>query len=82
MGMAVEHEVGPVGADRAGEPARAEERPDPLRLADERLRNRGVVEEHDPAMAAGDRLEAFLERGHLIARLLVEPGGGAARRSR
>ena len=73
MGMAVEHEVGPVGADRTGEPARAEERPDALRLADERLGDRGVVEEDDPAMAAGDRLEALLERGNLVAGLLVEP---------
>ena len=35
--------------------------------------DRGVVEQHDPAVAAGDRLEALLEGGHLVARLLVQP---------
>ena len=31
------------------------------------------MEQHDPAVAAGDRLEPFLEGGNLVPRLLVEP---------
>ncbi len=73
VGVTVEHEVGPMSADRACEPARAEERPDALGLADERLGDRCVVEQDDAAVAAGDRLEALLERGHLVAGLLIEP---------
>ena len=58
-------------ADRRGQPRRAEEGPDRLRLADERLRDRRVVEQDDPPVAAGDRLEPRLDRLHLARRLGV-----------
>jgi hypothetical protein len=73
VGVAVKYEVGTMSADRAREPAGAEERPDALRLPDEGLGNWCVVEQDDAAMAAGDRFQALLERGHLVARLLIEP---------
>ena len=72
VGVAVQDEVGAVRADRRGEARRAEERPDRLRLADERLRDRGVVEQDDPAVAARDRLEPRLERLDLARRLGVD----------
>ena len=70
--VAVDDEVGPVGADRAREPPRAEERPDRLGLADERVRDRRVVEEHDALVTAVDLDEAALERLHLERRLGVD----------
>ena len=70
--MSVQHEVGAVSADRSSEPGGAEERPDRLRLADERLGNRRVVEEHDTPVAAGDRLEPRLDRLDFARRLGVD----------
>lgn len=69
--VAVHDEVGAMRADRAGQAPGAEERPDGLRLADERVLNRRVVEEHDPLVAARDLLEAAFERVDLERRLLV-----------
>ena len=48
--VAVEDEVGAVRADRRRQPGRAEEGPDRLRLSDERLRDRCVVEQDDTAV--------------------------------
>ena len=47
LGMAVDDEIRSMHADRTREPARAEERPDRLGLADDRLGDRGVVQEDD-----------------------------------
>ena len=49
----------PIGPASRPDP---EERPDRLRLADDRVRDRRVVEEHDALVAARDRLEPLLER--------------------
>ena len=68
----VHDEIGPVHPDRAGEASRAEEGPDRLRLAHERLGDGRVVEEDDPLVAAGDRLEPDLERLDLARRLPVD----------
>ena len=72
VGVPVEDEVGAVRADRGGEAARAEERPDRLGLAVERLADRRVVEQHDAPVAAGDRLEPALDRVRLGRRLGVD----------
>jgi Nucleotidyl transferase of unknown function (DUF2204) len=69
--MAVEDGIRPVRADRAREPPRAEECPDALRLADERLRHRRVVEEHEPSLAPCDRLQPGLHGLDLPGRLGV-----------
>jgi hypothetical protein len=61
MGVAVEDRVRPVGADRGRKPTGTEKRPDPLWLADHRRLHGCVVEEHDAALAACDRLEPCLE---------------------
>ena len=82
VGVAVEDEVGSVGADRLGEAARAEEGPDPLRLADERFRDGRVVEEHDPAVTARDRLEPLSRARPPRRPSRGRPGAGATRRSR
>ena len=58
--------------DRRREPRGAEERPDRLRLADERLRDGRVVEQDDAAVAARDRLEPGLDRVHVSRRLAVD----------
>jgi hypothetical protein len=72
MRVAVENEVGPVRADRSRQAGGAEERPDRLRLADEGLWHRRVVQEHDAPVTAGDRLQPRLERLHLTRRLVVD----------
>src|SRR5687768_16864364 len=80
--MAMEHRVRPVGADGAGEASGPEERPDPLRLAGQGVARRGVVEEDEAPVAAGDRFEALLEgidllrglRVHLAKQRLAEVG--------
>src|SRR5262245_14208195 len=71
MGMAVENEVWPVRADRRGKPAGAEEGPDRLGLADERVADGGVMEQHDAAMAACDLLQPRLDSFHLGCRFAV-----------
>ncbi len=73
VGVPVDDEVRSMHADGAREPARAEERPDRLGLADDRLRDRRVVEEHDALVTAGDRLEALFEGLDLERRLVVDP---------
>ena len=45
----------------------------PERLALERLVGGGVVEKHDAQCAAGELLEAVLERCHLLRGLAIEP---------
>ena len=67
----VEDEVGPVGADRPCQAAGAEEGPDRLGLADQGPGHRRVVHEHDPPVAARDRLQARPERVDLDRRLPV-----------
>ncbi len=52
VGVAVQDEVGPVLGDRRRHPLGAEERPEPLRLALERLRDRRVVQQRDPDLRA------------------------------
>src|SRR5436190_21868258 len=51
MGVSVEDEIGPELDDRSREALVAEERPDPLRLAAQRLKRRRVVQEDDPERA-------------------------------
>ena len=68
----MKHDVGPVRADRARQAAGAEEGPDPFRLPDEGVRDRRVVEENQPPLAAGDRLEPGLERVDLTRRLGID----------
>ena len=70
--VAVQDEVGPVSADRRGEPRGAEKGPDRLRLTHEGLRDGRVVQQHDADVAARDRLERRLEAGDLIRRLTVD----------
>ena len=72
MRMAVEDDVWPMRPDGGCEPARSEERPDALGLADDRVDGRGVVEEDEAPLAAGDRLESGLERLDLATRLRVD----------
>ena len=66
MGVPVEDGLRAMRPDRPRESTGPEERPDPLRLADEGVRDRCVVEEHDTPLAAGDRLEPGLERLDLL----------------
>jgi hypothetical protein len=72
MGVAVEDGLGAVRPDRPREPSRAEERPDAFGLTDQRVRDGRVVEEHEPTLAPGDRLEAGLEGLDLTRRLRVD----------
>src|SRR5436309_1602446 len=73
MGVSVEDDIRAVHADRPRQTTGSEERPDRLRLADERGRDRRVVQEDDAHVAAGNSLEARLERLHLERRLVVDP---------
>ena len=74
---------GRAGARRsARESRRAEERPDRLRLADERLRDRRVVEQDDPPVAAGDLPRARPRSPPPPASSPRTPRAAAARRSR
>ena len=72
MRVAVHDEIRPVRPDRRGQPTRAEKGPDRLRLADERVLHRRVVQEDDGLVTAGDLFEAALERFHLEGRLAVD----------
>ena len=58
----------PIGADRRPEPRNAQI----LRLADDGLDDRRVMEEHEAPVAPGDRLEPGLERVDLARRLGVD----------
>ena len=74
---------GPAGASGSAPSSRfdAEERPDRLRLADERAHRRRVVKQDDPQRALGDR---FAARGRAPRRRLPSrrrPRAAAARRS-
>jgi Nucleotidyl transferase of unknown function (DUF2204) len=72
VGVAVYDEVRTVHSDGSGEPPRAQEGPDPLGLADQRVRHRCVVHEDDRPVAAGDGLEPLLEGLHLERRLAID----------
>lgn len=72
MSVPVEHEIGPMGTDGRREAPRSEKRPDALRLADERFGDRRVMEQHDPAVTAGDGFQPFLEGVHFCGRLVVQ----------
>ena len=69
---------GRAGRDRVGarrsarQPRRAEEGPDRLRLAHQRLRHGRVVEQHDAAVTPRNRLEPGLDRLDLARRLGVD----------
>jgi hypothetical protein len=71
VGMPVEDDVGPVLRDRRREPVAAEIRPDPLRLAVQRVGGRGVVQQHDADGTVRDRLQPLSDRVGLRARLRV-----------
>ncbi len=71
MRVPVQDEVRPVPADRLRESLRAEHEPEPLRLAEEGVRRRRVVEEPDADAAAGDRAQTGVERLDVAGRLAV-----------
>jgi hypothetical protein len=71
VGVAVEHDVGPVLRNRRREPVAAEIRPDPLGLAVQRVGRRGVVQQHDADGTVRDRLQPQPDRVDLRACLRV-----------
>jgi len=72
----VDDEIRAVRADRTRKATGAEERPDRLRLADERVLDGRVMQEDEPLVAAGDLLETAFERLDLQRRLLVHVAKG------
>src|SRR5919202_2944452 len=71
--VAVEDDVGPVLGDRRREAVAAEVRPNPVGLAEQRVRRRRVVEQDDPHGTVRDGLEPPLDRLRLRARLRIAP---------
>jgi predicted nucleotidyltransferase len=72
MRMTVEDDVRPVLGDRRSQPVAAEEGPDALGLAVQRVRGRRVVEEHDTDRAVRDLLQAAPDRLDLVRGLRID----------